>query len=428
VVRLSRESEQRDALNILAADRRELALTLSTKRPLRKPQNPKQRKAIAQLREEASAQIARQLAHPARRVFRGRVALELRLRVPDEPPPPALATMVKDYIDLLVGSVVVDDSRVDHLLVLGEPADDDRAKASLRCLPLSIFAAEYDRAFRVLGERGAVASVTRGLEAPTARFVNLAPNQDYRWGLSHFDTHSVDQLRADENLLGLIEWLDEEEDEQLAVDPEAWIDLDVPASHPELGDRETRDAVRVHLEEAVAGARGDWLTDQGFDARDRPGPTPAWLEETIARDLADVVQLSDTGPGCFVLPPPPELETRPGETKWDRRAAQMIASQARHGPWFRARFRGPVVIDVALRGTAGRRNDVDNVAHTLLRATRLALGNDLPLMGYRVYRQSWPTNDVRVRLMPKIRLEALAASMDQARALARNERAERARD
>ncbi|MCA1698061.1 MAG: hypothetical protein LC790_03830, partial [Actinobacteria bacterium] len=42
-------------------------------------------------------------------------------------------------------------------------------------------------------------------------------------------------------------------------------------------------------------------------------------------------------------------------------------------------------------------------------------------------RQRWHENNVRVRLVPKIRLEALTASMDLARKAARHESDERAR-
>jgi hypothetical protein len=429
VVQLSRQSEQRDALNILAADRRELTLKLRTERPLRKPQNPKQRKAVQRLRAEAAEQIADQLNSSARRTFRGRVAIELRLSVADTPAAPALATMVKDYVDLLVGSLVVDDSRVDHLLVLRETSSGDYAEATVRCLPLLIFAAEYDRAFRVLGQRGAIASVTPDRrDEPDAPFLDGAPNPHYRRGLAPFDSISRELLRHDEDVLDLLNWLDDEEQQQLAEDPDAWVSLDLPASYSEFADRETRDSTRAHLERSVAFARGDWLSDQGFDARDRPGPAPAWLDETLELDLADVARLPDAGPGCFLVPPPAERKTPHGEDSWEELVTRAIASQALRGPWSRARFRGPVVLDIALRGKAGRRNDVDNVAHKLLRTMHLVFGPDAPFMGYRVYRQAWPTGDVRVRLMPEIRLEALSRAMDEARRVARNERAERARD
>jgi Holliday junction resolvase RusA-like endonuclease len=430
VVRLSRQSEERDALNVLAADRRELALNVCTERPLRKPRNPKQGKTVQRLRAQAAEQIAEQLDSSARRAFRGRVAIELRLSVANEPITPALATMVKDYVDLLVGPVVVDDSRVDHLMVLREPSDGERAEATLRCIPLSIFAAEYDRAFRILGDGGAIAAVTPNPEEfPDARYVNAAPNPSYRWGFSHFGSFEQERLRSDEAVLDLLNRLDDDEEQQLAEDPDAWVDLDLPPGYDEFADRDTRDSVRLELEKSVAFGRGDWMTDQGFDARDRPGPAAAWLDETVELDLADVVSLPDAGPGCFLLPPPPERETPTRESSWEQHAASLIASQALHGPWRGARFRGHVVLDVALRGTGGRRNDVDNVAHKVLRAMRLAFGGDIPpLMGYRVYRRIWPANDVRVRLMPKIRLEALARAMDEARRVARNERAERARE
>ena len=430
MVRLSRETEQRDALNVLAADRRELTLKLCTERPLRKPQNPIQRKTVRRLRTQAAEQIAAQLDSSARRAFRGRVAVELRLRIVSEPSMPALPTMVKDYVDLLVGPVVVDDSRVDHLMVLRESSNHEHAEAILRCIPIAIFAAEYDRAFRILDDVGAKATVTPNPEAfPDAPYVNAAPNPSYRWGFSHFGSFEQERLRRDEAVLDLLDRIDDDEEQQLEEDPDAWVDLDLPPGYDEFADRDTRDCVRVELEKSVGFGRGDWMTDHGFDARDRPGPAPAWLRETVELDLADVRSLPDAGPGCFLLPAPPERETPSGQISWEQHAANLIASEARGGRWRDARFRGPVVLDVALRGSAGRRNDVDNVAHKVMRSMRLAFGRDIPpLMGYRVYRQASPANDVRVRLMPKIRLEALAASMDEARRIARDARAERARE
>ena len=430
MVRLSRGSEQRDALNVLAADRRELTLKLCTERPLRKPQNPIQRQTVQRLRAQAAEQIAEQLDSSARRAFRGRVAVELRLRIVSAPTTPALPTMVKDYVDLLVGPVVVDDSRVDHLMVLREASNREHAEAILRCIPISIFAAEYDRAFRILDDAAAKATVTPNPEAfPDAPYLNLAPNPSYRWGFSHFGTFEQQRLRSDEAVLDLIDTIDDDEEQQLEEDPDAWVDLDLPPGYEEFAERATRDSIRADLDESVAFGRGDWMTDHGFDARDRPGPAPVWLREAVELDLADVRSLPDAGPGCFLLPPPPERKRPSGQISWEQHGASLLASQARRGRWRDARFRGPVVLDVALRGRAGRRNDVDNVAHKVMRAMRIAFGRDIPpLMGYRVYRQASPANDVRVRLMPKIRLEALAASMDEARRIARDARAERARE
>lgn len=85
--------------------------------------------------------------------------------------------------------------------------------------------------------------------------------------------------------------------------------------------------------------------------------------------------------------------------------------------------------DIALRGNAGLHGDVDNFAHRTIGALKKAVDRHEPLRiaGYRIYRQRWHEANVRVRLVPKVRLEALAASMDLAREAARHERSERAR-
>ena len=48
--------------------------------------------------------------------------------------------------------------------------------------------------------------------------------------------------------------------------------------------------------------------------------------------------------------------------------------------------------------------------------------------GYRAYRLDAEVDDVRVRVMPAVRLEALARAMDHAREVPREERSERMRD
>ena len=88
-----------------------------------------------------------------------------------------------------------------------------------------------------------------------------------------------------------------------------------------------------------------------------------------------------------------------------------------------------MALDIALRGRAGSHIDVDNVAHTILREFERVFAAARPeVAGYRVYRQPAAKNDVRVRLMPAVRLKMLGRSMERARELVREQRAERAKE
>jgi hypothetical protein len=82
MVRLSRTTEQRDALNVLAAGRREIDVQLVTERPLRKPKSRAQVAWMERLRADAATQLGEQLDARTRRAFRGRIAVEMRVRMP----------------------------------------------------------------------------------------------------------------------------------------------------------------------------------------------------------------------------------------------------------------------------------------------------------------------------------------------------------
>ncbi|MEJ7784470.1 MAG: hypothetical protein WKF96_06675 [Solirubrobacteraceae bacterium] len=122
MVRLSKPTEQRDILDVLAVSRREIRLSLQSDRPLRKGSNRVQRQRVAQIRDDLSREIETTMSADARRMFRGRIAVELRLALPEGRNDAALGPIVKAYLDLLSGSVVPDDERVDHLIVLREPS------------------------------------------------------------------------------------------------------------------------------------------------------------------------------------------------------------------------------------------------------------------------------------------------------------------
>jgi hypothetical protein len=417
VVRFSAETERADFLNVLAAERRELRLTMTTDRPLRQGRSPSRRRQLEAYRATVARQIDFQLDARGRRAFRGRIAVELRLGVPrggrDDAGLPAL---VKAYLDVLKGPVVFDDSTVDHLLVLRQPAETERTVVFARCLPLAIFAAEYDRAFRLLSELETLPDERQ------ARFVNFAP-VDWTWGLDHYDQDSRDINADDEFVLSVIDGIDRQEAELLDDDPDADLrsaDFGIPDRLEELIDPSTRDYWRDFLREKTGLARGEELTDLGFDARDRPGTAPAWLEQAQALDAADLLELSDQAPGCFILPSPPTRPTPPERPDWADLVCGVFAERASTEPWRRARFGGPVALDIALRGNAGRHLDVDNLAHRVLREFERAFGTHMPQIGgYRVYRRPAASNDVRVRVLPAVRLGLLSRVLDDAHALVR---------
>lgn len=425
MVKLSRGTELSDTLNVLAATERELDLTLTTDRPLRKPRTTLQTKELAELRREVAAQIFDQLSERARRSFRGPIAVEMHLGLPAGRHSAQLSTAVKAYIDALKGPVVFDDATVAHLLVLRGRPPVDGVQVRVRCLPLRLFAADYDRAFRVLPEYEDVTAAPATVSAAEGPFATEP------WGYRHFDRHDMDRLRSEENELRYLRDLDADEAEQLAEDPDADIDLNLPYDKRELEDWQVRDSLRMHLENAIAEARGDWLTDQGLDARDRPGPAPAWLDETRALGSADVLELEDGGPGCIIVPAPRwPGRTRAGEPTWNALVeGGFLAARSRADAEGPPAFRGPIALDIALRGGAGSHRDIDNVARDVLRIFSGVFGPSRPqVIAYRIYRQEWPEADVRIRIMPAVRLAVLARGMDRAREVARTDRGQRTRE
>lgn len=162
-----------------------------------------------------------------------------------------------------------DDAVVDHVEVHRTIREIARARSELRCLPLAVFCDEFDRAFRLWDE-----------------IHGLLPEDC--WG-RRSDDHDRSNLSYEEGILDLIADFDAQEDEQLAEDPDARVDLDVPAGVREFEDWQVRASTREHLADSVARSRGNWLCDQGLDSRDRPGPPPAWRYEARALDTADVI-------------------------------------------------------------------------------------------------------------------------------------------
>jgi hypothetical protein len=414
-MRLNADSEAEDALQAMAARRRELPLLLVSEQPLRKPKGRKQVRAMALLRDELLAQIDRQMRRARRRAFRGEVAVEISLAHSRERSDTGLKPMVKAYLDVLGESAFFDDAKVEHLITQRSLSRSDKTEVTIRCLPLSVFAANFDRSFRVDGELALI--------DPDAH------PQTVPWGLRHFDEHDRWQLGYTRGILATVEELDRAEEEAFARGEEDEFYPEVSDSNRELTDPQLRESLGPELRENIARSLGSMLTDQGFDARDRPGPPPGWLEEVVADDLGEVERLSTDHPGCFSLPLPPQRPRGGDEPEWSLELARGFYSRySSPWEWGTARFGGALALDIGLRGGAGTQNDIDNVAHKVIGAFQQVFVKSVPnVSGYRAYKLSSGDPELRVRVLPAIRLQLLQRSLDQARELVLAERAERRR-
>ena len=421
MTRLSAKSEERDALDVLKAGQRELEVSVRLDRLLRAGGG----KSMEVVRASGREQIVARLEELRRSRFRGRISLIIDLEFPPAPNQPALTRAVKGYIDLLDlhGDVVADDDAVDHLIVLARDGADPEPTVTMLCTPVTVFTSDFDRALRIADE------VTSEPEDDPARYVDgeEMPQDPESWGRHHFGETARELLQFDEGMLATIEDLDAQMLEQLAEDPGDIVDYDVMPSDGELTDPDVREAVRTALEPRVAEARGHWLADQSIDARDRPGDPPPWIEEVRDLDLADIRTADDTTPGCFILPPPLD---KPGTSAaWLADVRRAFEHRVREPQWRRARFPGPIALDIALRGSAASFKDIDNRARDIITVFNEAFAPIEPVLGgYRVYRlPGWPSDDIRVRLLPESRLRQLALALGDARAFVAANRRERTR-
>jgi len=418
---LSATSEERDALDALKAGHRELELPVRLDRLLRAGGG----KAMQGVRASGREQIAAQLAELRRARFRDRISVIVDLEFPRAPNQPGLTRAVKGYIDLLDlhGDVVSDDAAIDHLIVLTRNCTDPEPTVTMRCAPLALFTSDFDRAIRIANEAWPQP------EAAPPRYVDgkEVPNDPATWGMHRFGETDRELLLFDEAILATLDDLDMQAAEQLAEDPDAIVDYDISASDWELTDPDIRDSVRASLEPRVAKALVHWLADQSIDARDRPGDAPLWIDEVRGFNIADIESADDTTPGCFVLAPPSD---RPGTSAaWLATVRSAFARRIEQPQWRRARFPGPVALDIALRGNAASFKDIDNRARDIIAAFNEAFAPIEPVLaGYRVYRlPDRPSNDIRVRLLSEPRLRRLALALDEGRAFVTANRRERTR-
>jgi hypothetical protein len=421
VTRLSAESEERDALAAIAAGRRELELPLRLDRVLRDGG----RKAMNVVRAQGAEQIVDRLEELGRSRFRGKISLILDIEFPAAHNQPALTRAAKGYIDLLHchNDVLVDDAEIDHLVVLGRTGAGSAAAVTIRCTPIGLFTHDYDRVFRIANE---LASED---DEPPPRFIDgkPVPFDPTTWGLHDFGTTDRELLMFDEGILRRVEDLDAQAAEQLAEDPDADVDYDASPTEWELTDPDVREDIRGAFEPKTAIARGHWLANQSLDALDRPGGPPEWLDEVRARDVADIRSADDSTPGCFHLPAPRDA---PGtRAAWEAAVHATFAARLQQPPWRRARFPGPIALDIALRGDAASFKDVDNRARDIITQFNTADAHAKPVLGgYRVYRLAdADVNDIRVRILPEPRLRQLTMALLASREFIAANRRERRR-
>jgi hypothetical protein len=367
------------------------------------------------LRQELLAQVEEQMRQKSRRAFRGPVAVDLSLALPSGYEDTGLKTLVKAYLDVLGESAFFDDAKVEHLIVSRSVSTSEKAEIAVNCLPLTVFAASFDRSFRVAAELALTDPDTHRTTKP--------------WGLHRFDRHDEEVLTYEEGILRRIEEVDAAEQEAFEEDEDATFFPHLSESDCELGDRQLRESLGPELAQSISLAIGRKLTDQGFDSHDRPGSPPGWLEEVVTRDLADVEHLSAEHPGCFTLPAPPQSKRATGDPSWTHEVMRAFAY--RFGSpwrWGWATFGEPLVLDIAVRGGAAASNDLDNLAHQVVAAFIDVFKAGKPeIDGYRAYRVSRGTPELRVRVVPAIRLRLLRRSIDQAHDLIFAERRERSR-
>jgi hypothetical protein len=409
-VRTTPAAERRDTLRALEAGRRSLPLTAKLDDLARKARSRAGQARQAELRQALRGQVESQLAERSRCSFRGPVAVKLEVDVPASmAAPPGLRAVCKDHLDLLSGLVYEDDHLIEHLSVHRRVTARVQPQVRFEVLPVRLFTAAYDLAIKLADELPTAAS---------------RPDQPPRWGGS-FGGVDRELLAYDEGVLATLEDMQalaeelEEDDDLYAYEfPAEMLDA--------FADWETRVSHIEQLRASIATARGRRLVDQRMDYFDRPGELPMLEAELNDLDRAvEVVRSADAGPGCFVLPPPPR---RSGELDWPLEARRVMAGQRVADRMIEVRFGGALGLDVALGHDAGERPDLDNLAYQAVAAfEEVYAPHERGLVqSFRAYTQRGHRR-VRLRVLPRERLELLDATLVEARALQLEEAASRHR-
>ncbi len=347
-----RDETLNDYLDANATRRRTLRLQVNTSELLRIGDNRRQRREQQKLLDEARVQIATSMHTTHRRAFRGEVSVELDIFAADGVEPPSAPKSVKRYLDALKGIVYGDDRQVGHLLVRRFAPDHPHARRTatrdirvprevpsvyIIVMPLSLYVADYDRVF---ARREDLIRRTGDLDGDGAALF-----QD-EWG----DDHERDELDD----------LYEERSDDL---------------HGEevysLGNPEMADRMRSFREKRITELQGKLILRQRPDRYDRPGADLAARDaELLSSTCLSHVHEWDRYelPGTTWLPPLLTRPRRSGEPSWSELARGELEIHRARWPILPAVFDRPLALDIAIHGARTTAHDIDNVAHTILKA------------------------------------------------------------
>ena len=378
---------------IAASDRRRLWLHIETAELLRMPRNRAQANRQEGHLQLAQMQIREQMRRQRRRRFRGDVSVEIDILAPDVRRPPSAPKSVKRYLDAMKGLVYADDSQVAHLAVQRLAEDDPRWRDSPRqrpesqpsvavtVLPLRLYVANYDRAFRLHGK------------------VEDDCDYDDRHEGREFWTDSWssnDEMRLDALL-------------EIRRDAESGTDYGLidKGLLPRLADHFDRDISELR-------AKGILLGRPGPD--DRPGArSPSRDPVSPERAARSWGMARYEMPGEFWLPLPPEAR---GDAVWSQAIRTAIANHRAHWQLLLPEaFDTDLSLDIAISGAGANARDIDNVAHDVLVAVEelFCRSRRGTVIGYRAYRSLSEAPGVRVRMMIGERIPQLAKALDAAR-------------
>jgi Holliday junction resolvase RusA-like endonuclease len=418
-IRLSRAEPRRLYLDAVDAERRSLELHLESDELLRQSNNRAQKARMDAIRADLKAQVRTQLRRLRRRAFRGPVSVELDLHAVAVEQPSSSPPAVKAYLDLLKGLVYEDDRSVCHLRVARHARDNplfreapedwlfrpdrrmphgppDGVAVRLRIMPLRVYTADYDRAFRLRDK------IWEG-DGFRSRWSDDDGHQFWESGWQPIkDDDRLDELRAEHR--------EDLNDEGPLYGPGGLYDdesmLAVRTSERQRRVREYR-ALRHKL-----------LLDQRPQDYDRPGPRSE-LDELIWSGMGEDAKLlwhrDALMAGSFFLPLPPETSTG---ANWrdmvrdameeHRRKFAAIASEA---------LDTGLALDISVRGAGTNRRDLDNLARdVLVPFEQLYCADERgTVVSYRVYEAEGPHDEVRVLVMTDSRLHQLEDVIAQAR-------------
>ena len=389
-----------DYLDAVAASfKRLLWLHIETPELLRTTRNRAQARRQERYLELARAQIREQMEKQRRRAFRGDVSVEIDISALGVAMPPSAPRSVKRYLDAMSGLVYADDRQAAHLAVQRLAKDDPRCRDSdavaqndgeprvgITVLPVRLYVADYDRAFRL----------------------HDSIERDYDYD-DHDEGHELwaQDWRVDDDMR-----LDELREEQR--------DLEAKVGGYGLLDGDLAARLAGHTEREISQLQAKLMLHRRPQAEDRPGTREEWdWSAEVLRHISTTLEPPAwmpryDMPGEFWISLPPEMR---GGAAWRRTIrAEMEKHRAR---WrvLPAAFDSDLSLDIAILGAGTNARDIDNAAHDVLTAVEdlYCRGRRGTVTGYRVYRCPSETPGVRVRMMMGERIPQLARALETAR-------------